>query len=336
VRISESKRLPLAAAGAAVVVLGLLLFLFTQTQDYGSRRQAELLAKLVDAKAIDTRWDMAVAEARGDARPRPAAQAGDVENIHAALDGTAKEIPSRVMKATVAELKGAFAEKNDLVGRFLQANGDARQALAAAMRADAAIGTQVRASWREFPQRDRLVGAENLVARTLAHAQAYSRAASAENRASLQSYAADLGRVHELPRPIQATLSRLETDIHQLLLLKPLEQTIDERLAALGTGGYLDELTALVQRKQLDEATQRSRYRAYLLLYLVVLMVAAAYGAVRAIDHYRLMDGRQIHTDIALAEARRQLAEAETPEAPPAQSDLAEVVDIVVKPYRVR
>ena len=196
-------------------------------------------------------------------------------------------LSSRAVRASVAELKQAYAEKADLVARFMQANADARQALAAAMRADAAVSSLVHGAWREFPQRDRLVAVENLVARVLAEAQQYNQAPTAAHRATLQNYAADLSPARPLPRPVQTGLARLESDVHQLLLLKPLEETLWARLTALGTLSRLDELASALQQQHAEGIAARARYRAYFAVYLIALIVLGVYAGVRLLDHYR-------------------------------------------------
>ena len=328
----RGNRRRLAVTMAAIAIPALLLFFFLKTQDFDARREADVLTQLLAAKAIDVRWDMAIADARADGRTRALTQPDDVERMHAALDAAALEIPTRVMQETAAELKKIYAQKGDLVARFIQASSDARVALTAAMRADAAIGNQVRAVWRDFPQRDRLVAAENLVARTLAEAQAYHRAPSAERRAALQAFATDLARAHALPAPVEGTLKRLETDIDQLLLLKPLEEATDARLGAITTAGYLDEIIALVQRRQADGVASRARYRGYLVMFLSLLVVAGAFFAFRAADRYRTLRARLARAESALA-ALQDPDEAvnyvsETPAA------TAEVIDIAAKPHR--
>jgi hypothetical protein len=329
-----NKRLALRAA-AGLLALGVLFFLYAKTQDYDARRESEVLGQLLNAKAIDIRWDIAVAEARADMAPRATAvQPDDLEKIDLALDAAARDIPTRVMQVTVADLKRAYAVKAELVRQYVPAAEDARQALAAAMRADALTGTQVRAAWREFPQRERLVAAENLVARALAEAQAYNRTPTTEHRAALQTYAADLARLHDLPRPIEATLSRLEADIHRLLLLKPLVQTMDGRFATLATGGYMEELTALVQRKQLDGVTSRAKYRGYLAAYLFLVCIAGMYAGVRLLRRDRALKERCASAEAALAHAPTAHVDAES-HARRAVRPPAEVVDIVVRPYRV-
>jgi hypothetical protein len=169
----------------------------------------------------------------------------------------------------------------------------------------------VRAAWREFPDRERLVAAENLVARVLAEAQQYHHAPSGASRAALESVAVDLPRAHSLPRPVQAALSRLESDIHQVLLLKPLEQRLGERLTVLNTGARADELAETYQRHLGDALQERSRYRLALLVYSALLLIAAGFAARHAYVRFRSLETAHAAQAVALAQMRDQLREAQ-------------------------
>lgn len=281
----------LGLRGAIVVgcaLAAVLAFLHVQARDAGAKRQTDLLAQLAAVKLIDARWDVVLA--RSDGAPRTVVQSDDLPRIQRALDGAAAEARTTPLKETVSELKKAFIEKADVVARFQKASADARQALAAAMRADAAVASLVRGAWRDFPQRERLVAAENLVARILAEAQQYYNTPNPAHRASLEGYSADLQRAQSLPRAVQAGLARLESDVHQLLLLKPLEHMLGERLGALNTAHRMDELTDIVQRDLADAAARRDRYHFYLLVYSGVLIALIAYFGAQALSRYRALE----------------------------------------------
>lgn len=310
----------------------MLLVLYVKTQDFDTVRHARLLAQLVDARKIDTRWSNFILETRQTGPSTDPVAAEDLPQVIAALDAMESAFQTRVMQATVADLRKAYTEKAELVARIADSNVGMRQALANAMRADTAVAAQVRTSWREFSQRDRLVAAENLVARTLAEAQAYAVAPGDDRRAALLGFAGDLRRTRGLPPGFEGPLSKLEADVHQLLLLRPLVQTMEARLVRLGTSGRLDELIDLVQRNQLDAAAARARYRTYLFGYAALLLALGAYAAIRLIDRFRAQEMRRAELEIALAAALDH-GERREP-AGPRHHAPEEVVDIVVKPYR--
>lgn len=277
--------------GVAVLGLALLMllvFLHVKTAAPAVTRLSELVAQLAGARLIDARWDAGAVQARSAAPGRASViRDGDLGSVQRALDAAAAEAKTTAVRTGLAELRRNYVEKADVLRRFERASADSRQALEAAMRADAAIVTHIRAAWKDFGERERLIAAENLAVRVIAEAQRYHHVPTAAHRASLESFVVDLPRVKLLPKPIQTGLERLEADVHQILLLKPLEHVLAERLASLRTGERLEELSALFQR-DLDEAIEaRERYRIALLAYTLALVILAGYVVVHAIGRYR-------------------------------------------------
>ena len=303
---------------AAFVLLALLVFLHVKAADPGVKRLTELVAQLTGARLIDARWDAATATgARGEAgTAKSAVQPNDLARIHRALDAAAPEAKTTAVRTAIADLRKAYTEKADVVGRLERASADSRQALAGAMRADAAITMLIRNAWREFPQRERLVAAENLALRVIVEAQQYTHAPSAAHRTSLASYAADLPKAQSLPKPVQAGLASLENDVHQILLLKPLEQMLAERLITLRTGPRLDELNELFDRELTDAIVWRDRYRIALLVYAALLAALLAWLGVRAIAKYRDLEVLYAGQTRELAKALRKLRTIEDGAAP--------------------
>jgi hypothetical protein len=322
--------------GAAALVAALAV-LHVGAQDAGVRRYTDVLAQLAAVKLIDARWDVAVLRSRsgtgggtgggaGDAAGT-SVQSRDATRIQRALDAALGEAKSNALRSGIAELKDAYAEKADLVTRFQQASADSRNALQAAMRADGAMGNLVRSAWRDFPQRDRLVAAENLVARVLAEAQQYHHAPNAAHRGALESAAADLPRAHSLPGSVEAALSRLDSDVNQLLLLKPLEQMLGERLVVLDTAARADALAETFQRDLGDALTLRNRYQAALLVYVAALLIAAAIYGSRALTRHRELRLRYERQRIELAAALERLHESEPKRSRTLDAD-SDVVDV--------
>jgi hypothetical protein len=275
-------------AVAGCVLLAVLVFLHVKTSDPAAQRLSQVLAQLADANLIDARWEAIVVQARSGAiAPANTLQLTDAARIQRALDAAAAAATTPGLRTTVADLQTTYAEKAELIARLERASTDARAALAAAVRADAAVTMLVRDAWQMFPQRERLIAAENLAVRVIAQAQQYHHAPNASNRAHLEAYAADLPQAHALPAPVQAGLARLETDVHQLLLLKPLEQTLSDRLGALDTVQRVRELAERYQRELAIALARAERYRIALILYGALFAALLAYFGIRAIARYR-------------------------------------------------
>ena len=296
------------AAWACLLFVGLVL-LHWKAADPAVKRHGELVAQLAGVKLIDARWDAAAIHARrGVALPgRNTVQEGDTALVQRTLDAVAAEAKTTALRTGIAELRKAYVEKADVVARFEKSAADSAAALTAALRADAAITRLVRDSWRDFPQRERLVAAENLVLRVMTDAHQYHHAPSAAHRASLESSAGELARPQTLPKPLQPAIARLESDIHQLLLLKPLEQMLGERLVTLDTGRRVDELADLHQRELTDALARHDRWRIALIVYTLALVVLAIYLAVRVVTRYRDLELRYAGQTRELAKTLRRL-----------------------------
>lgn len=319
-RAHAATRRGVAVIGVALLML--LVFLHVKTAAPDVTRLTGLVAQLAGAKLIDARWDAGAAQARTAEPARASAtREGDLAYVQRTLDAADAESRTTALRTSIEELRKHYVEKADVLRRFERASADSQQALSAAMRADAAIVTHIKAAWKEFGERERLVAAENLAVRVIAEAQRYHYMPTAAQRASLESYVADLPRVKSLPQPIQAALGRLEADVHQILLLKPLEHVLAERLASLRTGERLDEISALFQR-ELEEAVEaRERYRIALIAYTLALVALAGYLGVRAIARYRdlevLYAGRTRELAKALQKLKALGANAQAPHRKP-------------------
>ena len=303
--------------GIAIIGLSLaalLIFLHVMAGDAAVRRNMALIAQLVTVKLIDTRWDVAALRSRSAATSStPVAQDADTALIQRTLDAAGTHAKTAAMRSAIADIRKAYIEKADVVARLEKASTDSGRALAAAMRADAAVSALVRSAWPDFPQRERLVAAETLVARVLAEVQQYHHTPSAAHRATLEAYAADLPRAQALPRPVQAGLARLESDVHQILQLKPLEQVLSERLTSLNTGSRIDDIIVVFQRELADALARRDRYRLALIVYTVLLIVLLAYFARRAYARYRDVGILYSRQTADLARALRKLHDLEPP-----------------------
>ena len=321
------------AAWSCVLVAGLVA-LHWKTADPGVNRRSDLVAQLATVKLIDARWDGAAAQARNGMTPpgRTAVQEGDAARIQRTLDAALGEAKTSALRTSIGELKKAYVEKADVASRFEKAAADSSVALAAALRADAAIGTLVRESWRDFPQRDRLVAAENLMLRVLADASQYHHAPNGANRATLEASVSELARPQTLPQPLLPAISRLESDVHQILLIKPLESMLGDRLVTLDTATRVDELADLYQRELTEALVRRDRWRIALIVYTLALLALAGYLGVRAITRYRDLEVLYAGQTRSLAKALMRLRGYEQPRRPelvrrePAQDEEARIV----------
>ena len=293
----------IAFIAGALILSALFVLLHVRAQDSTVQRRIEVLSQLVTVKSIDARWDVAIFRSRtgAGAPTEPIVQSNDLTRIQRALDLAQAHALSNALRTSAQDLRKAYGEKADLVTRLQQAATDSRQALESAMRADVAVSALVRSAWRDFPQRERLVAAENLVSRVLAEAQKYHYAPTSAHRAALAGHAADLGRAHTLPRAVEGGLARLESDVHRLLLLKPLEELLAQRLAVLDTGTGISALSGTFERSLSEAVARRDQYRIALIAYSIALLILLAYLAARAAARHRALAARCALAEEALA-----------------------------------
>ena len=287
VRRYAGTRRGIAVAGC--VLLALFVVLHVKTASPEVKRLTDLVAQLATVKSIDARWDAAIVRARSQASgtPQGAVQETDLPRIQRALQDADTDAKTTALRTTLTDLRKAYVEKADVLARFEDASADARTAISAVMRSDAAVTGLVREAWRDFPQRERLVAAENLAVRVIVETQQYHQSPTAAHRSSLEGYLADLPRSQSLPKNVQAGLTRLGNDVHQLLLLKPLEHMLGERLGALDTAGRIDQVTQLYQRELADKLAARERWQIALALYTAALIAFVICLGIRAIARFR-------------------------------------------------
>jgi hypothetical protein len=271
------------SAFIASALAALLIFVFARALPGGFSAEADLLGRLAAIRTLDARWDAAILKPRagGPASALVTPDESELEALQATLTAAASVARGR-FKAEADALRHAFIEKSDLATRFAEAHENARDALAASMRAEAAVAGLVRAAWSTHPDRERLIAAENLVALVLSQAQQYHHTPAPLTRSTLEEHVLDLRHATGLPPPLEAALARLETDIHRLLLVKPLERMLFERLLALDTGTRLDALTQALHARVAAGLARQSAYRTYLALLLIALAPVAVGLTARA------------------------------------------------------
>ncbi|MDP1718020.1 MAG: hypothetical protein Q8L40_08065, partial [Burkholderiales bacterium] len=276
----------IAAVIAGVALAGLLAFLYIKTQGVDIRRQNEALSSLRALKEIDVRWDIESLRARtGLGEPPSAASdhgAAILGRVQQDLAASARDLDSPALAHGLPDLEKAFTEKAELMAQFRTANAEARQALQLVMAADNEFAGLVRGAWRTYPQRERLVAAENVVTQLLASAQKYYFAPEDARRKDLEISAADLREsAAPFPQALRDGITRLDGHIGKLLSTKPVEQQLFQRVSFLTAGPRVDSLTNAFSLELEQILVERQRYRVYLIAFSAALLILIGYLATR-------------------------------------------------------
>ncbi len=310
-RALRAARGVLASVTVAALV-ALLVFFYVKTQGVDIKRQNEILSYFRELKEIDARWDVEVWRARTEAIPLPSADRSTMlHRIQRELAAAARDLNSPVLDRELGSLVKDFAEKADLMAKFRKANMAARQVLQSVMTADGEIAGLVRGAWQGFPERERLVAMENVVAQLLAGVQKYYFTPTEAHRKNLEVLTADLrDAAPPLPQSLRDGISRIDGNVQALLAAKPIEQELSKRLSFLTAGPRIDSLTGAFNRELEQTLSERERYRVYLIAYSGALLILAGYLAVRLLTSYHLLNKANLELEQRVAERTHELSEA--------------------------
>ena len=310
----------MAVAVLALAAISAFLYFKSRSVDIG--KQNEVLGYFRELKAIDARWDVELMRARIEFVPPPSAAmdyASALAHVQQGLTVSAQDVKSPLLERELPGLNKAFAEKADLVAQFRKASAAAKQALKLVMGAETEIAGLVRASWRDFTDRERLVAMESVVTQVLAEAQKYHFAPTAAQRKNVEALVADLrDAAPRLPPALTSGIAGLDSNIQELLRAKPTEDALFNKLALHTAGPRVDSL-ARAFNGDLDETRAgREVYRAYLATCLGALLILIGYLAVLLIKGWRRIKQENVVLQAENEELERHLVEGaqEPPEAP--------------------
>jgi hypothetical protein len=271
------------ATVAAVVLLAFPALWYIGGAGAGPAWYHEVIADLAELSALDARWEREALRTLNDFAPGPAS---DPAASHAGatkpLEAAARNIQSPALQRSLPDVVRAFTEKAELVARFEKAHAASRSALRDALAMEAEVAGLLREAWRDAPDRQRLVAADNVVTQLLADAQRYYFAPAESTRKNLEASTADLrGAAEALPSTFKPAAARLERHVTDLLRARPQGQSYFDRVRFHNAGPRAATLTRELRREFDQNQLQRDRHRVYLAAYLCALLVLVAYLAAR-------------------------------------------------------
>jgi len=282
---------------AALVLVGVLMFLYDKTQAVDLRRQNEILGFLRELKEIDGRWDVDVLRARLEfgsndlpASNRAAAAGKALQGLGAALQNT----QSAALSAGLPELSNATLQKVELVEKFKAENRNTKDALQAVLKGATELGTQAAELQSRSPE------LEQALSRLAAAALQYYWLAQDPQRTSLEAAAAQL---HTIADALRDQATELDTAVQALLKHKPAEQALFAKLAFLTSGPRLDTLTFSFSRELEATLQDKERYRVYLVAYASALLILLAFLGAK-------LKAANVSLELRVQERTRELSEA--------------------------
>jgi hypothetical protein len=255
------------------------------------RRHHEILGYLRGLKEIDTRWDVETWRRRIEFPP-PAARADyatEFTRHRETLEKAAEGVKSPVLAHDLPELGRALDEKSDLFTRFGKAADASRQALQRVAGADTEMAGLVRGSWRDFPERERLVALEDAVMQLLMETHKYYLAPDDAQRANIDALAGDLRKAGgRFPPALKTGIDRLDKNVQDVLRTRLEEKTLSDRLALHAAGPRIDSLTRAFNGEVEQALVRRQLYAVYLSASAAALLTLLGYLLARLIiDRHR-------------------------------------------------
>lgn len=290
---------------AALVMVGVLMFLYDKTQAVDLRKQNDILGFLRELKEIDGRWDVDVLRARLEfgsndlpASNRAAAASKALQGLGAALQNT----QSAALSAGLPELSKAILQKVELVEKFKAENRNTKDALQAALKGATELSTQAAELQSRSPE------LEQALSRLSTTAPLYYWLAQDPQRTSLEAAAAQL---HTIPDALRDKATELDSAVQALLKHKPAEQALFTKLAFLTSGPRLDTLTFSFSRELEATLQDKERYRVYLIAYASALLILLAFLGAKLKAANVSLEHRVQERTRELSEALKHLKESE-------------------------
>jgi len=270
----------------AVVLIALPSIWYIGWAGAAPGRHHDVLSSLVELAELDASWERTALQSLGELAPAaPAFRTGSLAGMMTRLESAAKGNASPVLQRSLPDVVRAFKDKAEHVARFHAAHAASRSALREALAMEPEIAGLMRDAWRDAPDRQRLVAADNVVTQILAEAQRYYYAPADSTRKNLEASTADLrGATAALPDSLKPAAVRLERHIADLIRVKPTEQASFDRLRFHDAGPRVATLARALHRELDRNEARRARYRVYLAAYFCALLALIAYLAARLIQ----------------------------------------------------
>jgi hypothetical protein len=272
-------------AVAAAVLLALPALWYIGGASSSPGRYDNALAELTELGALDARWEREAMGALNDITPDAARAraATPPAAVTKRLEAIAQEIESPVLQRGAEQLARAFSERAALAASFEKAHAASRAALRDILAMEAEMSGVLREAWRDAPDRQRLIAADNVITQLLADAQRYYYAPAESGRRNLEASTADLRGAAEAVPALNPAAARLDRHVAELLRARSQEQTYFDRVRFRSAGPLIAALAHDLRHERDLHRLRWERYRAYLASGLCALLVLVAYLAARIV-----------------------------------------------------
>jgi signal transduction histidine kinase len=267
----------------ALVLVGILAFLYVMSQGEDVRRQTQIAAALRALRELDASWNRDVVASRTDpvaAEPQPRVQ---LDRLRPVLDSLAKESASLANPALhtgVSVLRDAFLAKQKQVDQFEDANAKLRAAVKGLLAQVATLrqsATQL--ADNDSKLRPRLLLLDTQLASLSAELLRLYVQPDDGARQSVSASAEVLSQsASAFPEPLRTALAGLASPLQLILQQEPAVTQLGQQiLLQATTSPRVTSLSEALDREFQAIADEKERFRIYLVSYSAALLVFLAY-----------------------------------------------------------
>ena len=267
-----------AARGAlvgilAIVLLGILAFLYSRTEAIDFKRDAETLSLLRELKELDMRWDADAAQFSGKSAAGPAApdRAPMLARILRELERASSR---REVVEALPAIKAGMGDKAAAWDALKARHARSAETLAAAQTATASLASAAGFQRLADPRRADRHAALAGEAQALMAAVRLSEGADGPLEARL----ATLREAAIAAAPsLEEHAARAEIALRAFQAARAEERAAAQKFAFLTVGGRVDLLMQSISRSVQASLDDKERWRVYLFFYAAALLIGVGY-----------------------------------------------------------
>jgi two-component system NtrC family sensor kinase len=266
----------------ALVLVGVLAFLYVMSQGGDLKRQTQIVADLRNLKEIDTYWNRDIAAARSDAVTAEPRTREAIQRLQPVLDDLAAEtaaLKNRALATGLEGLRSAFLDKQKLLEQFDQANGQLRATLKDLLGQVAAVRqAAARLAETDAKLRPKLLALDGqFMALNAELLRLYAQPDENARKGVEAATAALVQSAEQYPEVIRTPLSGLAQPVALVLKQEAGVTQQAEQLALSPTSTRVSSLNGAYDREFQAIADQKEQFRVYLVFYSAALLVFLGY-----------------------------------------------------------
>jgi signal transduction histidine kinase len=293
----------------AVVLVGVLAFLYERSQTGDLKRQTQISTHLRQLREVDSAWNRHLAATRNEplgAQTRPESIVLPLQPILNGLTAETAALGNAELDAGVVALRTAFQQKEKLLAQFARDNtklrGDVGTLVAAVAAARQSVDEALTSS--APGQRARLSALAAQLAALGADLPRVYGQPGANLREAVAAAALQLSaQAQSLAPPLAGTLSALGEPVARLLKDEAALAELAKQVELLPTAPRVQSMNDAFDREFQAIADEKERYRVYLVFYSAALLVFLGYVLMQLGRSYTKLN----HVNEALRQANETL-----------------------------